>query len=139
MSQIVQVGVGIVLSASQDAVLACRRRGDDYWGGWWEFPGGKCNPGESPRECVIRELREELGIDVRPIEPLSQRQHHYADRDLTVHLHPFLCELISGNPAALEVDCFRWCRMHDLADLKFLPANGPMLEELEKLMRSRSR
>jgi 8-oxo-dGTP diphosphatase len=128
------VGVGIVLSSQRDEVLACRRRAGDYWGGWWEFPGGKCAGNESPRDCVIRELREEVGITVAPTRVLTTIQHHYADRDRLVHLHPFLCDLVSGEPTAVEVAEIRWCTIAALRELQFLPANGPMIDELERLM-----
>lgn len=132
---IVKVGVGIVVSDDRTRVLTCLRRAGDYYGGYWEFPGGKCEPNESPADCIVRELQEELGITVRPVEELPLLQHYYADRDRHVELHPWLCELVAGAPRAIEVADFRWCIPAELLQLKFLPANGPLFSEISNRLR----
>lgn len=133
-ASMVHVGVGIVVSRGRDKVLVCLRRKHDYWGGWWEFPGGKCEPNETPAECVVRELREEVGIVVEPTQPLASIQHHYADRDRLVHLHPFMCELISGIPTPIEVAQCAWHTPLELRQIRFLPANGPIIDDLEAVL-----
>jgi mutator protein MutT len=137
MCHAVDVGVGIVIEARSSApvdarVLVCQRRKDDYWGGYWEFPGGKREPTETIGQCVVRELREELGIDVAIVAALPTIEHLYTDRNRLVRLHPHVCRLAARTlaPAALEVACFRWCRVDEIAGLKFLPANGPMIAAL---------
>ncbi|HRK29926.1 MAG TPA: (deoxy)nucleoside triphosphate pyrophosphohydrolase [Tepidisphaeraceae bacterium] len=127
---LLRVGVGVVVSDDRTRVLACLRRADDYYGGFWEFPGGKCEPGETPAGCIVRELREELGITVEPIEQLPLFHHHYPDRNRQVELHPWLCRHIAGQPQLIEVADFRWCTPADLLTLHFLPANGPLIEEI---------
>jgi mutator protein MutT len=141
-SHAVDVGIGIVVDPSTGAptpprLLVCQRRADDYWGGWWEFPGGKREPPESIADCVVRELREELGIDVSIASTLPTIEHLYTDRNRLVRLHPHVCRLrrspdraAAAAPAALEVACFRWCTIAEIADLKFLPANGPIIAAL---------
>lgn len=135
-ANVIQVGIGIMVSSDRSKVLVCLRRATDYWGGWWEFPGGKCEMNESPAECVVRELQEEVGVTARPIKPLTTLQHHYADRDRIVHLHPFLCELVGGTPTAIEVAQCAWHTPAELRQIKFLPANGPIIDELEALLTS---
>jgi mutator protein MutT len=136
-AKVVHVGVGIVLSEDRSRALVCLRRDNDYWGGWWEFPGGKCEPDESPADCVVRELWEEVGIDVKATESLTVIQHHYADRDRLVHLHPFICELIAGTPRAIEVVKCAWHTPAELREIRFLPANGPIIDELELFLNRR--
>jgi len=125
---LLEVGIGIVTRRSPLQFLVCQRRLDDYWGGWWEFPGGKLNPGESIPECIARELREELGIQVTVAQQLPIVEHLYADRDRLVRLHPHLCDLLAGEPAPVEAQAVRWCPADELPNLKFLPANGPIIQ-----------
>lgn len=131
MPKEINVGVGIVISPDNTRVLVCQRRLSDYWGGWWEFPGGKCEPGETIEQCVRRELLEELGIDTCPVEPLPAFQYLYTDRDRLVHIHPWLCRQNGDTPpTALEVECFRWCLPAELFELQFLPANDHLIRLL---------
>lgn len=133
----VHVGVGIVVSPDRRKVLVCLRRADDYWGGWWEFPGGKCEGDESPADCIVRELQEEVGIVVRPMHPLTVVRHHYADRDRLVNLHSYLCELIEGTPTPIEVAQCAWLTPAELRGIRFLPANAPIISELEAHLRGK--
>lgn len=113
-------------------MLVCLRREGDYWGGWWEFPGGKREPGETIADCIARELREELGIDVIVVDALPVVEHLYADRNRLVRLHPHVCRLAEGSaaPAPLQVQEARWCTPAEAAMLRFLPANGPLLRSV---------
>jgi mutator protein MutT len=124
----VEVGIGIIADAGR--VLICRRHDDDAdaFGGYWEFPGGKCEPGESPSECVRRELLEELGVVVTPVMPLTMIEHRYP----TVHvrLHPFVCRLESGEPCAMSAAQWRWVESSELAAYRFPEANAGLLAEL---------
>jgi mutator protein MutT len=132
--QTIDVGVGIVVIGQGAGlrILACQRRAGDYWGGWWEFPGGKCEPGEQIDACIVRELREELEIDVAVQTELPVVEHLYSDRNRLVRLHPRICRLAptSGAGRAVEVQAFRWCAPVELLDLRFLPANTPLLRAL---------
>lgn len=133
-SQTVDVGVGIVV-IGHDAgrrILVCQRRHGDDCGGWWEFPGGKREPGEAIDACVVRELREELEIVVAVQAELPVVEHLYADRNRRVRLHPRVCRLDpgSGGPREVEVQAFRWCAPAEILGLRFLPANTPLLRSL---------
>ena len=100
-------------------VLVAQRRADDMLGGLWEFPGGKREPGETLPECLIREMREELGVEVEVTEgdsPLIVIKHAYTHFRIT--LHAFRCQLVSGEPRCLDCAAFRWV---DVAELDALP------------------
>ena len=122
------VDVAIGLLYHEGRVLISRRLKEAHLGGLWEFPGGKCERGESSARCVIRELREELGVDVRPIHPFRSIEFTSATRN--VRLHPWLCELTSGSPQALASLELRWVMPIDLSSYEFPPANSPLIEEL---------
>jgi len=121
----IRVGVGIIV---RDGCVLVDRRADGPLAGWWEFPGGKVEPGEAPVDCVRRECREELGVEVEPYEPLMVLPHDFPDGRVELHFH--LCRIVSGQPRAIEVAEFAWVRPSQTADRKFLPANGPVLAEL---------
>jgi mutator protein MutT len=128
----VEVGIGIIEDGGR--VLICRRHDDgaDAFAGYWEFPGGKCEPGESPSECVRREVLEELGVEVTPVMELSVIEHRYP----TVHvrLHPFVCRLERGEPRAMSAAEWRWVRSSELAAYRFPEANGGLLAELGRVL-----
>jgi mutator protein MutT len=124
----VEVAIGIVARGGR--VLVCRRREDgaDAFAGLWEFPGGKCEPEETPETCVRRELREELGIEVTPTAKLAVIEHQYP----TVHvrLHPFVCRLDAGEPSAMSAAEARWVGCDELSGYRFPEANAGLLKAL---------
>jgi mutator protein MutT len=123
-----QLDVAIGILWREGKILICRRREQDPLGGYWEFPGGKCEPAESPEACVVRELLEELGVVVRAVESLARIEHEYPHA--RVRLHPFLCRLETGEPAALAAIECRWISPAALADYRFPAANDSLLESL---------
>jgi mutator protein MutT len=128
----VEVAIGIVISGGR--ALICRRKADraDAFGGLWEFPGGKCEPGEAPEACVRRELWEELGIEVRPTTPLPVIEHTYPS--VSVRLHPFVCRLESGEPRAISAAEWKWVSGPELAGHRFPEANEGLIRGLVDLL-----
>jgi len=120
------VAIAIVFRDSR--VLIARRKAGDVLGGYWEFPGGKCEPGETLEECVGRELLEELGMLVRPVVSFAPTQYQYPDRLVT--LHPFLCIHDSGEPQMRACDEIRWVEAAQLRHFTFPPANHRLIEEV---------
>jgi len=114
-----------------DAFLVTRRLKGTHLEGYWEFPGGKCDAGESPRACLERELREELGVQSRVGAEIFSIAHAYPER--IVELHFFACDL-DGEPRPLIGQEMRWARRAELGSLQFPPADA---ELLERLMRGR--
>ncbi len=110
--------------------LVTRRRKSTVYGGWWEFPGGKIEAGETPASAVVRELYEEVAIDARVLTKLPLRTHTYAHA--TVRLHPLICLPTpeTPEPRAVEVAEWRWITLDGLDRDTFLPANGPLLDDL---------
>jgi len=129
----VEVAVGVVHrrgpATGLPEVLISRRAKDGVLGGYWEFPGGKLEPGESAEACVVRELREELGVDVRPTSKMTPIEHTYAHAH--VLLRPFICEHVGGEPQALEVDDWVWAEIGSLDRYDFPPANAALLEQVK--------
>jgi mutator protein MutT len=125
MKQIL-VAIAVVVEAGK--ILICQRKSEDSFGGYWEFPGGKTEEGESIEHCLLRELREELDLAVEPIEPLTAIVHKYPNVHLT--LHPFLCRRVSGEPKLIECQKIEWIAPASLRDFRFPPANGALLDEI---------
>ena len=109
------------------AVFVTRRHQGVHLEGYWEFPGGKCDPGESLDNCLAREIREELDADLRVGKELLSCAHEYPDR--IVELHFFECELL-GEPRPMLGQEMRWVPQAELRGLQFPPADDALIELL---------
>ncbi len=126
MTRITEVAAAVI-ERGGEFLLAQRPEGKPY-SGYWEFPGGKIEPGEDPRAALARELREELGIAVREATPWITRVYAYTHA--TVRLHFFRVIAWDGEPQPLEDQAIRWQRV-DATDVSpMLPANAPVLASL---------
>lgn len=123
----IHVAAGVLVDAA-DRVLIAQRPSGKHAGGFWEFPGGKLDAGESPREGLDRELAEELGIAVHRAEPLIDYVHDYPER--RVHLHVFRVEAWGGVPTGREGQPLRWVPLAELAEAGILPADRRVLDAL---------
>jgi len=94
----------------------------------WEFPGGKIDAGESPEECLKRECREELGIEIDVGDALSPVTHSYSTA-FTVTLYPFLCSIRSGEVTLHEHKAVQWVAPADMRLLDWAGADWPIIEE----------
>lgn len=109
-------------------ILATQRSGSMSLPLKWEFPGGKLEPGESLQDCLLRELREELGVAVRVGQGLEPVTHRYPN--MTVTLHPFRCDQLSGELTLHEHRASCWLPPHRLAELDWAEADWPIIETL---------
>ena len=109
------------------AYLVTRRLRGTHLEGLWEFPGGKCEDGETYQACLLRELREELGCDAIVGAKLLEVAHEYPER--TVELHFFRCEL-NGQPQPLLGQEMQWVARRDLRTLEFPEADAQLIETL---------
>ena len=109
-------------------VLVSRRRADQSMPLLWEFPGGKVEPGEDPRQALAREVREELGCAVAVGRIHEVVFHAYPDFDLYMLVYP--CDIVGGAPSAVEVAEVAWVEAARLPTLDLLPADYPLAREL---------
>jgi 8-oxo-dGTP diphosphatase len=110
-----QVTAGVITLKGK--ILIARRRLEDRFGGLWEFPGGKIDPGEKPKACLRRELREELGIETRVGDLLCSSRVDGPPH--SIELLAYAVEVVSGKPKAHEHDELRWVEPGALAGYEF--------------------
>jgi 8-oxo-dGTP diphosphatase len=115
-------------------VLIAQRPAGRPMAGLWEFPGGKIEPGESPEQTLIRELKEELAIVVTEpcLAPLTFASHAYPDFHLLMPL--FVCRRWEGTPTAVEGQALKWVRPNQLRDFPMPPADLPLISHLMALL-----
>jgi len=121
------IAVGVLRRGRQ--VLISQRREGKPGAGQWEFPGGKCEPGESIQAALRRELVEELGIHLRHCQPLIRLRHRYPDRE--VLLDTWLVDAWSADPTGLEGQAVRWVDVCELSAAGLLEADRPIIKALE--------
>ncbi len=124
-----QVVAGVVWSGGR--YLGVRRPEGKRHAGLWEFPGGKVEPGETHLEALVRELREELAIEVREADFWKEKTHTYPD--FTVNLSFFHIHVFKGFPRPLEGQGLRWLAPSEGLALPFLAADRDIVEELAAL------
>jgi 8-oxo-dGTP diphosphatase len=115
-------------------VLIAQRPPEKQMAGLWEFPGGKIETGEEPEACLIRELKEELGITVKAacLAPFTFTSHSYADFHLLMPL--YVCRRWEGTPVALEHSAIKWVRPRDLTQYPMPAADIPLIPMLRDLL-----
>lgn len=123
------IEVAAALIQRDGRYLITTRREGTHLAGLWEFPGGKRRPGEQVEECLKRELREELDIEVEVHEALKTIEHAYPG--VVVRLHFFRCSIISGEVRPKEEQEFRWVHPYEFGLYEFPPADAQLLQELK--------
>src|SRR3989338_3208009 len=124
------VHVAIAVIERRGAVLICRRRLRDSFGGYWEFPGGKREPGESWNACLRRELKEELGVRVVRVASAGRLYHWLRRREAFFRV--FRCRINEGRPRPLAAQAVRWVPRAQLPRYRFPPANAPLIRRLSR-------
>jgi 8-oxo-dGTP diphosphatase len=127
VSELVQVSAAVIERPDGSFLMASRPVGKVY-AGWWEFPGGKVEPGETPHHALVRELREELGLETRRAYPWVVREYAYPHAH--VRLHFFRVVDWQGEPHPHEGQTLAWTRAQAPGVAPILPANGPILKGL---------
>jgi len=122
----IEVAAGLVFRGGK--LLITQRRPQDHLGGLWEFPGGKRDRNEAFEECVRRELKEELGIEVKVRELVDSVTHDYPEK--SVHLKFYRCSWRRKEPRALGCHAFAWITAAQLAEYAFPPADERLLQKL---------
>ena len=116
---------------NQKEIFATQRGYGEYKDGW-EIPGGKFEPGETPEECIVREIREELATEVRAERILGVVDYDYPTFHLTMHC--ILCTIVSGKLQLLEHEAAKWVTKETLRSVDWLPADQLILDKIEELL-----
>ena len=126
--------VAAALVDADDRVLIAQRPEGKAMAGLWEFPGGKIAPGERPEDALIRELREELGIEVKRarLAPLTFASHAYEDFHLLMPL--YVCRRWEGLVRPLEGQALKWVGPKELRNYPMPPADEPLIPHLVDLL-----
>ena len=112
----------------KEGKIFATQRGYGEWKDWWEFPGGKMEPGETPEEALKREIREELSTEIRVDELLCTVEYDYPKFHLT--LHCYLCSLVTEALHLNEHEAARWLANDELDSVKWLPADREVIEKM---------
>lgn len=125
-----QIAVGICINSTGEVLIALRPE-DKMLGGFWEFPGGKIEQGESAEEAVVRELREELSVvtEVYP-QKLIEIKHAYSHFKIT--MHAYFCRITDGIPKPKESEEIKWVHIDELQDYPFPKANRKLTEAIQE-------
>lgn len=128
----IDVVCAVIENPTDGRYLACLRPHGKHLAGLWEFPGGKVDPGESPESALVREIREELGVDVsvgRALDSVLWNYHRGG-----IRLMPFLCVITDGSPRAIEHDQILWCLPEDFGALEWAEADLPVLKQVRAII-----
>lgn len=124
----VQVAAAVIVSAGK--ILAAKRKKERIGGGFWEFPGGKVEPGESAKEACRREVKEELGDDCQVFERLPVTRHYQTPYgELTIDF--FWTKLLTHNLKLVAASEYRWLKPSELTEVDWLEASKEVLELLQ--------
>ena len=110
--------------------LFATQRGYGNYKDWWEFPGGKIEPGEAPEDALVREIREELTADISVGEYLTTVEYDYPEFHLSMAC--YWCTVKDGHLTLLEHEAARWLPLEHLRQVNWLPADVLVIEEIEK-------
>jgi 8-oxo-dGTP diphosphatase len=124
------IDVSAALIFDGDNLLIAQRRADSHLGGLWEFPGGKREPNETDEACLVREIREELGVEIAVGELFEEVTHHYPGK--SVHLKFFICKIIEGQPQPLDCAAIRWVTQESIGNYEFPAADQQLLDKLKQ-------
>lgn len=127
------IDVTCAIIIRENKILATQRGRGAHLEGFWEFPGGKIEPEESAEECIVREIFEELEIQVVVLRKLTPVEHHYPDK--SIRLHPFICRIDAGEIRLKDHAALCWLEAGELDALNWAAADRRIVEdrEIEKL------
>ena len=116
----------------KDKQILATQRGYGNYAGYWEFPGGKIEDGETPEQALVREIKEELDTEIVIDDFLVEVEHDYPEFHLIMKC--FLCHIENGKIELLEHSAAKWLDKENLESVKWLGADYPVLKELKKLL-----
>ena len=122
------IRVAAALIEEKGRYLISRREKGVHLEGMWEFPGGKCETGESFESCLRREILEELGVEIYQSQLFMTQEHEYPEK--IVELKFFFCSIFQGEPKPLACEEFCWVKVEELGEFEFPPADKPVVRRL---------
>jgi len=125
----IEVSAALIFRGGQ--LLITQRHARAHLGGLWEFPGGKRELGETFEQCLVREIREELGVEISVGDLFEEIAHDYPEK--SVHLKFFICQLLAGEPQPLECAAVKWIGRAELNAHEFPAADAQLLARLQAL------
>ena len=123
----VNVAVAVIVNPQQQILLALRHQ-HLHQGGKWEFPGGKIETDETVQQAIIREIYEEVSLNIQSTVPMMMLEHDYGDKLVCLHVH--WVKEFSGNATGAEGQEIKWVNVSELSGFEFPAANKPILEEV---------
>ena len=127
--------VAAVIQATNDngqPIIFATQRGYGEYKDWWEFPGGKIELDESPSQALVREIKEELEVDIKVGEKIDTIEYDYPTFHLSMDC--FWCQIISGDLLLKEHEAARWLTKEELYSVKWLPADLTLIEKINEEM-----
>ena len=132
MKTIKVVAAVICDSLKEKKRIFATAKGYGEFKGQWEFPGGKVEVGETPKQALVREIKEELEIDIKVGDLIDTIKYDYPTFHLSMDC--FWCEIIQGELKLVEAEAARWLTKDELYDVQWLPADISLIAKIEKLM-----
>lgn len=120
--------VGAAIVGDDGRVLIVRRNPGDTGGGRWEFPGGKIDPGETAEQALVREIREELSLEIGALHDLGKVRHEYDDT--IIHLRVYRAKVLGGSIRLVDHDALEWLFPKDLDPRRLIEADRPFVQRL---------
>jgi mutator protein MutT len=122
--------VGALIVDNKNKILLCKRMDDDQFGSLWEFPGGKVEMHEDKKEALKRELKEELGVEVKVGRLINRFEDEIPEMRIYVYLYD--CSIVDGQPQCLECQDLKWVTLRESKALKLAPADKKITGYLER-------
>ena len=122
--------VAAIIKDENENILITQRNLKKAQGGLWEFPGGKIEPNETRENAIVREIKEELDIDIEVKSYLSEKVFNYPEKD--INLIALECKKVSGEIRLLEHEDYKWVPKNELDNFQFAPADLFIIEKIKK-------
>lgn len=129
--KVIEVSAALIFHGGR--LLITQRHAKSHLGGLWEFPGGKRETDETFEECLVREIREELGVEISVGKLFEEIYHDYPEK--SVHLKFFLCRLVSGEPQPIDCAAVKWIDKAGLVVHEFPAADAQLLQKLKSSLK----
>ena len=129
--KIVKVAAAVICDSLENRTkILSTARGYGEYKGRWEFPGGKIEAGESPEKALVREIKEELCVDIKAGELIDVIEYDYPDFHLTMYC--YWCEVVNGEIVLNEAEAARWLTAGEMYDVDWLPADRVIIEKIHR-------